>query len=391
MQDDLLASALFHTYMIPLSTFHATSGEIIPNPILSYDFRLLLSSEIPNTDWLYESHQTHDVRFHTSSLNFLWICFPNKIMDYLIGPISISSLNRRQVQSALMSKHFSYDDVEKLTEIYLQIPVLPYLELQRLINFLQYLILKEPPGTAIFQSLNIKNSSRYSEDESYYTQERNFVASRKTERRIKEMVSNGDVEKIKQFNQHMVPKIGHLSNSPIRQVQNSFIVFMTIVGRAAIDGGLPIEIIHPLTDSYILQCESLTVINKVWELHRTMLIDVTQRVKDFKYKLTYSNLINRCCGYILANMNSAMKIQDIASYLLVNAEYLSRRFKKETSISITQYIHTAKIAESKELLKYTEMTLSQIAAKLGFSSQSQFTTIFKSETGMTPGHYRQNI
>lgn len=388
MQIDLLANALFYAYKIVFWEYDISDQKIAPLIKPEYDFETLIQSEIPQTDWIRECIQTDSIKLYSSSLGFLWTCLPHNSCIYLIGPISISTLSRKQIASALSSKNYSVKKAQLLTEIYQHLPMFPYLEMQRLIHFIHYLITEEELGTG-YEFTGIKTGFQYNDEESYYTQERNFVASRKTEKQIKEWVSKGEVEKVKTFNQHMVPKIGHLSNSPIRQVQNSFIVFMTIVGRAAIDGGLPIEIVHPLTDMYIMQCELLKDISMIWQLHQTMMIDMTRRVKDFKYKLKYSDLINRCCGYILSNVNSPIKIQDIAAHLHVNAEYLSRKFKKETTISIIQYIHNAKISEAKDLLTYTDMTLAQITAKLGFSSQSQFTTIFKANTNMTPGQFRQ--
>ena len=79
---------------------------------------------------------------------------------------------------------------------------------------------------------------------------------------------------------------------------------------------------------------------------------------------------------------------DIARFVGFHPYYLARRFKEETGQSIKEYIRDAKIAEAKSLLKYTNMSLSEISEALAFSSQSYFTETFKRVVGLTPGQYR---
>lgn len=68
--------------------------------------------------------------------------------------------------------------------------------------------------------------------------------------------------------------------------------------------------------------------------------------------------------------------------------YLSRLFKKEVGVSISTYIRDLKIESAKELLKYGEMSMIEIANHLSFSSQSHFIQQFRDATGVTPKKYR---
>lgn len=49
-----------------------------------------------------------------------------------------------------------------------------------------------------------------------------------------------------------------------------------------------------------------------------------------------------------------------------------------------------KVAEARRLLRFTDQELGEIAALLGFSSQSHFQTVFKQITGETPMAYRRS-
>ncbi len=68
--------------------------------------------------------------------------------------------------------------------------------------------------------------------------------------------------------------------------------------------------------------------------------------------------------------------------------YISHLFSSETDQTIEQYIIAQRIEKVKEWLSYNEMTISEIAWKLGYSSVAHLSNQFKKATGMTPAAYK---
>ena len=68
--------------------------------------------------------------------------------------------------------------------------------------------------------------------------------------------------------------------------------------------------------------------------------------------------------------------------------YLSKKFKTEIGISISEYIAKEKIDAAKNLLISGDNKITKICDQLGFGSQSYFSELFKKYTGMTPVQYR---
>ncbi len=68
--------------------------------------------------------------------------------------------------------------------------------------------------------------------------------------------------------------------------------------------------------------------------------------------------------------------------------YLSQLFSSLESITIEQFIILEKIERAKELLKYGELTLSEIAYKLGYSSVQHLSSQFKKVTGFTASEFK---
>ena len=78
--------------------------------------------------------------------------------------------------------------------------------------------------------------------------------------------------------------------------------------------------------------------------------------------------------------------------------YLSNLFSSVESTTIEQYFILQKIEKVKELLVYDELSLSEIAFKLGYSSVAHLSNQFKKITGLTPsefkklkGHHRKHL
>lgn len=69
--------------------------------------------------------------------------------------------------------------------------------------------------------------------------------------------------------------------------------------------------------------------------------------------------------------------------------YLSNLFSSIENLTIEKYIILQKIERAKELLKYGELTLSEIAYKMGYSSVQHLSNQFKKVTGLTPSHFRK--
>lgn len=79
----------------------------------------------------------------------------------------------------------------------------------------------------------------------------------------------------------------------------------------------------------------------------------------------------------------------IESQLNKDYSYLSSLFSEVEGTTIEKYIIHQKIEKVKELLVYDELTLSEIAFKMGYSNVAYLSSQFKKVTGLTPSHFKQ--
>jgi AraC-like DNA-binding protein len=103
---------------------------------------------------------------------------------------------------------------------------------------------------------------------------------------------------------------------------------------------------------------------------------------------------NRQCAavrrYIDMHFKEALTLEQLAEEAHMNKFYLSHAFKREYGISPINYMISRRIEESKYLLAETDLSMSQIAQLLGFSSLSYFSQVFRRTQSVTPMEYRQS-
>lgn len=98
--------------------------------------------------------------------------------------------------------------------------------------------------------------------------------------------------------------------------------------------------------------------------------------------------VQRAMDYIRRNIDRDLSRAEIAEAIYLNPEYLSRLFKKETGGSLGDYIIAEKMRAAQSLLADTNIPVSIIASKVGYSNFSYFSQVFKKHTGLSPVEYR---
>lgn len=100
--------------------------------------------------------------------------------------------------------------------------------------------------------------------------------------------------------------------------------------------------------------------------------------------------ILRAIRYIKDHYQENISLEQLAAYLEMTPEYLSTLFNKEVGINFTAFLKQFRISHAKRLLKGTDRKICEIAVAVGYHDPKYFNRVFKEETGVSPGDYRQN-
>ncbi|MBA0883912.1 helix-turn-helix domain-containing protein [Flavobacterium undicola] len=103
-----------------------------------------------------------------------------------------------------------------------------------------------------------------------------------------------------------------------------------------------------------------------------------------KIKNTIIKLVHHQDNELKNNLSEVL-----SSELHHDYNYLSNLFSEIEGTTIEKYFITQKIERVKELLVYNELSLSEIAFQLNYSSVAYLSNQFKKVTGLTPSHFKQ--
>ncbi|HEY8530324.1 MAG TPA: helix-turn-helix domain-containing protein [Paenibacillaceae bacterium] len=102
-----------------------------------------------------------------------------------------------------------------------------------------------------------------------------------------------------------------------------------------------------------------------------------------------SAVVAKVQSFIRERLHGELSRDEIAAAVYRNPAYVSRLFRKETGMSLTEYIARARIEEAKRLLVETNDKISHIAESVGYVHLSYFAKLFRKVTGLTPQEFRK--
>ncbi|MBD5460720.1 MAG: helix-turn-helix transcriptional regulator [Lachnospiraceae bacterium] len=212
------------------------------------------------------------------------------------------------------------------------------------------------------------------------------------ENRLMEIVKSGDVEAMKEAMSGNVPDVGYMgemSTDSHKQMEYVLVIILTLITRAAVDGGMNPEEAYALGDVYLRQIEGCS--HNTGAL--TMLgikaqVDFTEKVKTAKEQKSRFLYVDKCKDYIARNLRKDIKVSDIAPAIGISRTYLTHKFSELEGMTIQQYILKERCEHAANLLMYSDYSIAIISEYFCFASQSHFGSCFKRFYGMTPKEYR---
>ncbi|MCI6996537.1 MAG: response regulator [Eubacterium sp.] len=127
------------------------------------------------------------------------------------------------------------------------------------------------------------------------------------------------------------------------------------------------------------------------EMHEYLLKEIEELfAEDTVQNSTY--LVKQAMEYILKyHVDSTLSIRVIADHVGLTPTYLSNLFKKNTGMTIGQYMVDVRVEHAKRLMKNPCLKFYQISDQVGYTDANYFAKIFKKKTGQTPSEYKESI
>jgi AraC family transcriptional regulator len=95
-------------------------------------------------------------------------------------------------------------------------------------------------------------------------------------------------------------------------------------------------------------------------------------------------ILRQVTEYIHEHLDQDLRLMELAAIAQISPYYFLRLFKQKTGVTPHQYILECRIEQAKHLLQHSELSLAEIAVRVGFCDQSHLTRCFKRIVGVTP-------
>ena len=343
---------------------------------------------------------THPFYF-CDSLHLSWIVLPASCYGafYVLGPSFETEITPSFFQKKMEFQKMSVSSQIQFLRMNKDIPVIPTIHLIRYASMLYYALYGQllNPHTILISSdtksyLSKQPLTPHISAEKMAHNIPQSHGSRLSEKMMLQGVKNGDLSAFSnntaRFSSDTI--VGTMAvNDPLRQSKNAIIAQVTLVTRAAVDGGMDAEAAFSLSDYFIQQIEICTTSDEVYSISGEMYQTFVQKVHDVR-TAHFTPLTAFMCTYIDKHIFEKISLDSLADDLGYDTYYLTTIFRKDTGCTIKQYILEKKVTQAKILLESTLMEVQEISDRLSFPSASYFCTQFKKIAGESPLSYRKN-
>ncbi len=210
------------------------------------------------------------------------------------------------------------------------------------------------------------------------------------ERKLMQAVSQGITHKAEQIISNSSELMLEMRVSdPVRNMKNYVIVANVLLRKAVEQGGVHPFYIDGVSSDFAKKIEKIKSVQEGIDMMHDMIYKYCALVKNHSMK-NYSLLVQKVITIIDSDLTADLSLHRQAEMLNVNASYLSTLFKKETGMTLTEYVSKKRIEQAAFLLVSTNLQIQTVAQNCGIYDVNYFTKMFKKQTGKTPREYREN-
>lgn len=331
----------------------------------------------------------------TDSLGLMWaasfeVSHGQISRVHVMGPAFINQNSLPHIEQELNAHQMSVAMKKQMLRHLEGLPLISSVTFYQYVLMFHYCIRHEKLTIVDLQH-QVRGTGEHPAKQKKETDDDSHLGVRNIESKLLQMVEQGNLNYKEILAQAASTSPGVRTNigNPIQQGKYSSVTFTALCSRAAIAGGLPAPTAYSLNDMYTQAADSCKTLGELAALNAVMYGDFIYRVHKCRQNPEVSVPVQTCCDYITMHITEKFDIQKLADMVGYTEYYLSRKFKKETGVSINSFIKSAKIEHARTMLSTTGDSIQEISEQLNFCSRSYFADTFQKETGMSPSEYRE--
>ena len=177
----------------------------------------------------------------------------------------------------------------------------------------------------------------------------------------------------------------------LRSAKDYAITLFIICSRAAMRGGCQPAKVYRLSDSSTVRIEQCVMVTETEMVAADFMNELSELVREQKRLAGVSLPVQQACWFIQKHVDDGedISIDALSRRSGYSKYYFSERFRKETGVTVSEYVLNERIARAKMLLADSGLSIAKISGQLGFCSRSHFTARFTAKEGISPSEYRR--
>ncbi|GGH18989.1 helix-turn-helix domain-containing protein [Paenibacillus segetis] len=175
----------------------------------------------------------------------------------------------------------------------------------------------------------------------------------------------------------------HEYQIPLTRLLNNLLIMMQ-------ESGISLNQIYHANGSIFEELLDLHTVAEIEDWFWSMVIHPMIKIFNSRQNAQYHNISEKIIDLIQHDYDTDLTLEECASRLHYNANYISSVFRKETNYYFSEYLTMYRFKMAKKWLSETDMPIKDIAAKLRYNNSQNFIRSFRKQEGMTPGQYRDS-
>jgi two-component system, response regulator YesN len=309
----------------------------------------------------------------------------------LIGPFISSLAVIDLIKEIIVKNSLPISERKQLEQFYQSLPVLSEMESKYIGELLVNLCGHEYTDSQQISSSTIKPVINYDQLKITIEENEHIIEERyQFQTKLMDAVTKGDQVEVNNLLDSRIDILVEFSDrvpgSPIRSSKNMAFVSNTLYRFAAERSGVHPVYLHNISERFAILIEKTTTFPSLKKLMLLMANEYCELVRTFSTG-QYSPIVKKAVDYILLNLGHPLTLNSIAKQIHVNPSHLSRKFKEDTGMNITEFINQKRIEEAKLYLQRRNISITDIAFMVGFNDLNYFSKVFKKLTSVTPSQY----
>lgn len=390
---------LFHTILTNLLSIHVVQLDEKRKQLESFEQKycfheMLQPMFTANTlSFLVDSMQEYTIYEIADHLGIHLLFFQFEKEILFLGPYVKTPYDEMMMQSFLVSNKIPISFSMSLKLYYTSLPML---STHHILKTLEALMISFVPTIPQFSYRKLYGLSESSEQKKYTKSNADdslLIHKRYDfENHFLNMITTGNIAGTKDALYQMQSSSNSVDITTLYSgnVQASMSILRTLARKAAERSGLSVMTIHEITQRSAQLTANGQTTPELLRNTTDMIIELTTAVHNhLTHGQNYSKTVTSILEFVKQNLEKDISLKEVAKNYGMSPSTLSKLFKKEVGITLSQYIAKKRCEQAATLLKETDAQIQDIAYYVGYTDNNYFVKVFKQIYGVTPSAYRQ--